>query len=252
MRQRAVDGDELRQHRDEVARDRVLEPHGAADEMARGAAAAVAQDFVALADRFARQVEQGCARGPRLVDEPVSLAVRHQREVPGLERPRLGTGHLEPAASGGDDVEHQAVDALRVRLLGSASTPIDVRSRGTRHTIAAMRRHGVRRLVVQTSFGVGDTRGRLPWLYRLMFGLLLKPQIADTEQQEREVRASGLDWVLAQPVNLTDAVLDDAPFVSTQGDTRSMKVARRQVGRLLAEAVHGGGFVGCSVAVSGA
>ncbi|HVL75313.1 MAG TPA: SDR family NAD(P)-dependent oxidoreductase, partial [Noviherbaspirillum sp.] len=41
--------------------------------------------------------------------------------------------------------------ALRVRLFGSAGTAINVRSAGTRNVIAAMHRHGVRRLVVQTS-----------------------------------------------------------------------------------------------------
>ena len=43
-------------------------------------------------------------------------------------------------------------------VLGSASTPIDVRSTGTRNVIDAMHRCGVRRLVVQTSYGVGATR----------------------------------------------------------------------------------------------
>lgn len=190
----------------------------------------------------------------------VTAFSRHaERLAPAARLQRVNGDVLDPPAVDAVVRGHDAVvvtlgiteSALRVRLLGSATSTIDVRSRGTRHTIAAMRRHGVRRLVVQTSFGVGATRGRLPWLYRLMFGLLLKPQIADTEVQEREVKQSGLDWVIAQPVNLTDAVLDDAPFVSAEGDTRTMKVARRQVGRFLADAVHGPGFVGRTLALSG-
>jgi nucleoside-diphosphate-sugar epimerase len=51
-----------------------------------------------------------------------------------------------------------AENPLRVRLLGPARTPRDVRSRGTRNVIAAMRRHGVTRLVVQSSYGVGEAR----------------------------------------------------------------------------------------------
>jgi nucleoside-diphosphate-sugar epimerase len=58
---------------------------------------------------------------------------------------------------------------FRVRLRGSAGTPMDIRSAGTRNVIAAMRQHGVRKLVVQTSFGVGETRQKLPFLYRLFF-----------------------------------------------------------------------------------
>jgi hypothetical protein len=126
---------------------------------------------------------------------------------------------------------------LRVRLLGPARTPIDVRSAGTRHVIAAMRTHGVRRLVVQSSYGVGPTRDRLRWIDAAFFSLVLKPQIADTELQEQSVRSSDLDWVVAQPVHLTDALDDALPFASTRGETRAMSVSRRSVGRYLAQAV---------------
>ena len=139
--------------------------------------------------------------------------------------------------------------AVRVRLLGSAGTPMDVRSRGTRHVIAAMRAHGVKRLVVQTSFGVGETRGRLAAIDRAIFALLLRPQIADTEVQEREVRASGLEWVLAQPVHLTDGS-ETGAFASLEGETRGRSVSRRAVGRFLAEAVESPRYVGRSVALS--
>lgn len=142
-------------------------------------------------------------------------------------------------------------NALRVRFLGSRHTPMDVRSRGTQHVIDAMKKHGVKKLIVQSSFGVGETRSKLPLLYRAMFALLLKPQIADTEVQEAAVRASGLDWVLAQPVNLTD-VLDDAPaFASASGETRKMKISRKSVGRFLVEAAERAEYVGRSFALSG-
>jgi uncharacterized protein YbjT (DUF2867 family) len=143
--------------------------------------------------------------------------------------------------------------ALRVRLFGAAATPNNVRSAGTRNVMAAMRRHGVARLVVQSSFGVGETRSRLPLASRLVFALLLKPQIADTEQQERDVRASGLDWVLAQPVNLTDDL--DHPgrvLASPHGEILSLKVPRQRVGAFLAEAVQQPAWLRRSVALSAA
>ena len=142
--------------------------------------------------------------------------------------------------------------ALRVRLLGPARTAADVRSAGTRHVVDAMRRHGVRRLVVQTSFGVGPTRPLLPWMFRLVFALLLKPQIDDTERQERIVRDSGLDWVIAQPVNLTDAAVREGACTSPSGETRSWHVSRHQVAAVLAAAVADAALVGRSLAVSAA
>lgn len=139
---------------------------------------------------------------------------------------------------------------VRVRLGGPAGTSPAVRSEGTRNVIAAMHRHGVRRLVVQTSYGSGATRERLPLRYRVVFWALLRPQIADTEKQDELVRASGLDWVLAQPVNLTDAVEDGTAFASAEGDVRGWHVSRSRVGRFLAQALEGEAFVGRTVALS--
>lgn len=141
---------------------------------------------------------------------------------------------------------------LRVRLLGPAHTPLDVRSRGTELVIAAMRRHGVRRLIVQTSYGVGATRERLRFVDRLIFALLLKPQMADTEVQNQLVSESELEWTLIQPVHLTDAAEDVMPFASASGETARMSLSRRSVGRFLAAAAESSGFVGQSVALSGA
>jgi putative NADH-flavin reductase len=140
---------------------------------------------------------------------------------------------------------------LRVRFFGAARTPDAVRSEGTRLVIAAMKQHGVRRLVVQTTYGVGATRDRLGFVDSMFFKLLLKPQIIDSELQDAAVSESGLDWVLAQPVHLTNDAADPAPFVSSDGETGSMKVSRASVGRFLADAVQDARYLRRSVAVSG-
>lgn len=152
-----------------------------------------------------------------------------------------------------------AENPLRVRLFGPARTPLDVRSRGTRNVLAAMRKHGVRRLVVLSSFGVGATRRLLGFVDRLLFALLLKPQIRDTELQEELVRADQkIDWTLVQPVHLTDALAGTGggasvaePFVSVGGETRAMRVTRESVARVLARAAEDASMKGQSLAVSG-
>src|SRR5690606_8981153 len=120
----------------------------------------------------------------------------------------------------------------------------------TANVIAAMRQEGPRRLVVQTTYGVAETRSQLSLTWRLLFSLLLKPQIADTEVQERVVRESGLDWVLVRPVALTDDDGEVAALASTEGEVRSMKVPRRAVARLLADAVEGTSYLQQAVALS--
>ena len=145
-----------------------------------------------------------------------------------------------------------AENPIRVRLFGTARTPIDVRSVGTRNVIAAMKKHGVRRLVVQSSYGVGETRGKLRFVDSLFFSLLLKPQIADTEVQELDVRESGVDWVLAQPVHLTDDEADTMPFASDSGEVRDWKISRRGVARFLARVAQTSEYTRKAVALSGA
>lgn len=140
---------------------------------------------------------------------------------------------------------------VRVRLRGSRGTPLDVRSRGIASVVAAMQQHGVRRLVVQSSYGVGETRQCVGLQERLVFALLLKPHIDDHERQEAIVRASGLDWTIVQPVNLTDDTVLSLPFASTEAETRGMKVARSSVGRYLVHAVEDDTTIGRSVALSG-
>lgn len=161
---------------------------------------------------------------------------------------------LEPAVRGQDVVIVTlgiSENPLRVRFLGTARTPGDVRSAGTRNVVAAMRKHEVRRLIVQSSYGVGETRGLLRFVDQLFFNLILKPQIDDTEAQEKEVRDSGVDWVIAQPVHLTDEDSDALPFLSVNGQARLMKVARKSVARFLALAACKPDFIGKSVAISG-
>ncbi len=138
---------------------------------------------------------------------------------------------------------------VRVRMRGPAGTAIDVRSRGTRNVLDAMRRHDVGRLVVQTSYGVGETRGKLPPRYALMFRALLGPQIRDTETQDALVRGSDVNWTLVQPVNLTDDASGTAT-TSTDGEVSAWHVARRAVGEVLADAVTRPDYVRRTISVS--
>lgn len=139
---------------------------------------------------------------------------------------------------------------MRVRLLGPKRSVLEVRSIGTRNLIEAMRAHGVSKLIVQSSYGVGDTAGKLRWLDRLFFALLIKPQIADHAKQEAIVRSSGLDWVVVQPVHLNDNPSSGTPHVSFTGEVASWSVPRATVAAAIAEATEGADYVGNSVAVS--
>lgn len=78
--------------------------------------------------------------------------------------------------------------------------PTRILSEGTRHLLRAMETHGVRRLVCETSLGIGGSAGRLGLYYTLFVVPVILPfYYWDKTRQERLIAASGLDWVVVRP-----------------------------------------------------
>ncbi|MBF2009360.1 MAG: SDR family oxidoreductase [Chlorogloeopsis fritschii C42_A2020_084] len=75
-----------------------------------------------------------------------------------------------------------------------------IRSEGTRHIIRAMEKAGVRRLICQTTLGVGNSWGNLNFFWKyIMFGFLLRQAYADHVKQENYIKQSHLDWTIVRP-----------------------------------------------------
>ena len=91
-----------------------------------------------------------------------------------------------------------------VCALGSHGSKTPIEALGTERILAAMQEPGVRRIIVVTSLGVGDSREQIAWPFRLIMDLTLKPIMAAKAEQERLVKASGLDWTIVRPGGLTD------------------------------------------------
>ncbi|CAA9269086.1 MAG: hypothetical protein AVDCRST_MAG57-2970 [uncultured Blastococcus sp.] len=73
-----------------------------------------------------------------------------------------------------------------------------------RAVIAAMTRSGVRRLLVTSSVGVGDSLANGTLGLRVLLKTFLRGSTADKGAMEGAVTASGLDWTIARPAILTD------------------------------------------------
>lgn len=128
---------------------------------------------------------------------------------------RLPDDHERLAVVQGDIADAEAVaravagqDAV-ISVLGQAQdSPRDLLSVSAQNIVAAMQRHGVRRLVTLVGAGVGDPRDEPPPPpARIMIGLLklLAPRVlADAERHAATVRESGLDWTIARVPRLSD------------------------------------------------
>lgn len=83
--------------------------------------------------------------------------------------------------------------------------PTTILSEGTRNIVKAMEKHGVKRLVCETSLGVGDSRGRLGLYYTLfVIPFIVYFYFRDKKRQEQLIRESSLDWVIVRPGQLTN------------------------------------------------
>lgn len=101
------------------------------------------------------------------------------------------------------------VDAVIQTLGVSASAdmilkPVRLFSNATRVLVTAMEETGVKRLICLTGFGAGDSRDRGGFLYNKAFKLFLGRAYDDKTVQERIIRESGLEWVIARPGILTN------------------------------------------------
>jgi putative NADH-flavin reductase len=130
------------------------------------------------------------ARRPAAVRLKHSSLKVHQGDI-------LDYGAVEAAVQGQDAV----LSALGVRQIGKNT----ILSDGTRNLIQSMEKLGVKRLIVESSLGVGDSQGQLGPMHNwFVMPFLLRNVFADKETQESLVRASGLDWVIVRPAILTN------------------------------------------------
>ncbi len=111
-----------------------------------------------------------------------------------------------------------------------------VRALGTKHIVDAMERHGVRRLVSQSTLGAGDSHTHLNFFWKhVMFGWLLRQAMADHEEQEAVIRQSSLDWINVRPAAFTDGpVTGDYKFAFPQSEKDlSLKISRADVANVM-------------------
>lgn len=100
----------------------------------------------------------------------------------------------------------QGVDAVLCSV-GSRPNPVKmllggemVDDAGTIHLIDAAKQAGVRRFILVTSIGVGETADDVPAPLKLMLGKVL----AAKERAEARLQASGLDYTILRPGGLTN------------------------------------------------
>lgn len=102
----------------------------------------------------------------------------------------------------------EGVDAVIVVLGPKGDGTDNVMAQGTTNIINAMKKHGVRRLIVESSYPMSGSPEGMEFLKKAGMDEKqiegMKSMLDDKVNQESETRKSGLDWIIVRPLSLTD------------------------------------------------
>jgi putative NADH-flavin reductase len=109
--------------------------------------------------------------------------------------------------------------------------------RSISHTITAMCARGIRRIVVVSALGAGDSFRYAPFITRLLARRTnLRLSYADHEAQEELLQGSELDWTCVRPAILTNDTSLKPLVVSYEGRPKpALTIGRALVARFLVE-----------------
>ena len=90
-------------------------------------------------------------------------------------------------------------------MLGEHSIDVLDGVLGTRNIVQGMEKAGVRRLICQSTMGIGESRANLGFLTKyVIVPIFLRLAFADHERQEAVIKGSSLDWIIVHPPHLND------------------------------------------------
>ena len=106
----------------------------------------------------------------------------------------------------------QAIDGVEGVIVALGASP-DMQSdlvmeQGTKNIIDAMKKHGVKRIIVQSSYAMSGFPESVEFMRSMGMGdeqiAMMKPVLDDKKKQTEAVTESGMEYVVVRPLMLTD------------------------------------------------
>ena len=107
-----------------------------------------------------------------------------------------------------------------------------VRAVGTKNIVDAMNKLSIKRLVCQTTLGMGDSYQNLNFIWKyLMFGLLLRKAFQDHKLQEECILKSNLNYTIVRPSALIPGEITNEYKIGFDGNCKdlTLKISRKEV-----------------------
>jgi len=106
----------------------------------------------------------------------------------------------------------QAIDGVEGVIVALGASP-DMQSdlvmeQGTKNIIDAMKKHGVKRIIVQSSYAMSGSQEGIEFMKSMGMGdeqiTMMQPVLDDKKKQTEAVTESGMEYVVVRPLMLTD------------------------------------------------
>lgn len=148
------------------------------------------------------------------------------------------------------------VDGVLVALGASADMQADiVMEQGTKNIIDAMKKHNVKRIIVQSSYAMsGDAEG-IQFMKQMGMGdeqiAMMQKVLDDKKKQTETVVSSGLEYVLVRPLMLTDGEKTGKYRVGENIEVKpGDSISRADVADFMLKALTDNTYVGKTVTLS--
>ena len=150
---------------------------------------------------------------------------------------------LRPALTGADAV---------VVTVGASKGSPQARTAVTRAVVEAAEAEGVRRIIVQSSVGVGESVQHLPAALRPLVKATLAKALADHSEQEEAVRGSALAWTIVRPTGLKNGSAEGKVVTVLEGEKGTVKgsITRERLAVWMLDALADDALAGSAVSIS--
>jgi len=189
-------------------------------------------------------LKQSLAKGDvvtAFVRDPLKLEVEN-------ENLKVVKGDIFEAASVGQAIQGQ--DAVVCALGSSELRKTTVRAEGTKSIIQGMKENKVKRLIIISAMGVGESWDTLSGINKFFFATLLKSSREDHEAQEAAVKESGLDWTIIRPSGLVDTPRTGIYDAGENIPAKTSKIARADVADLILKELEQNANIGKALTIS--
>lgn len=147
--------------------------------------------------------------GRRIVEQAVVQG--HQITAFARNPSAINSKHALLSVIQGDALDPEAVeramrgqDAVFSALGAKPWTREPVLLEGTKNILAAMEKHGVKRFVCESSFGVADSKREAGWFTNFMIWIIMSGLFKQKARQEELICQSKVEWIIVRPARLTN------------------------------------------------